>query len=102
MNTKEVLDKIFKDPKTKYELAEFETLGKPIHEIIEIYPKIIDTGQEAGKTKYFTKSFAPFSSRREEVQVFVEDGKSTQKYFKVCVRMSIVQDLKVNHFHISY
>ena len=27
MNTKEVLDKIFKDPKTLYELTEFDTLG---------------------------------------------------------------------------
>jgi type I restriction enzyme M protein len=77
MNTKEILDKIFKDPKTRYELTEFEMLGKSIHELIEIYPKTIDTGREAGKTKYFVKSFVTFSSGREEVQVFVEDGKSS-------------------------
>ncbi len=48
MNTREVIDKIFKDPKIKYELSEFGTLGKPIGDIIEIYPKVMDSGREAG------------------------------------------------------
>ena len=77
MNTKEVLDRIFKDPKTKYELTEFEDLGKPVHEIIEIYPKTVESGREAGKVKYYIKSFVPFSSGKNEAQVFVEGGKST-------------------------
>jgi type I restriction enzyme M protein len=76
MNTKEVIDKIFKDPKTKYELTEFDTLGKSMDEILEIYPKTMDSGREAGKTKYFVKSLVPFSSGKEEAQVFVENGKS--------------------------
>ncbi|MBD2003610.1 MULTISPECIES: N-6 DNA methylase [Cyanophyceae] len=76
MNTKEIIDRIFKDPSTKYELTEFESLGKPIHEILSIYPKTSTTGRDAGKTKYYLKSFIPFSSGNEEVQVFVEDGKS--------------------------
>jgi hypothetical protein len=29
--TKELIDRIFKEPGIKYELSEFETLGKPIH-----------------------------------------------------------------------
>ena len=37
--TKELIDRIFKEPGVKYELTEFETLGKPIHEILSIYPK---------------------------------------------------------------
>jgi type I restriction enzyme M protein len=76
MNTKEILDKIFKNPNTKYELTEFDDLGKPIHEIIDIYPKTSSTGRDAGKTKYYLKSFVPFSTGNEEVQVFVEGGKS--------------------------
>lgn len=76
MKTKEVIERIFKDPSTQYELTEFETLGRPIHEIINIYPKVIESGREAGKTKYFMESFVPFSSGKEEVQVFAEDGKS--------------------------
>jgi len=76
MNTKEIIDQIFKDPGTKYELTEFEVLGKPLHEIISIYPKNAATGRDAGKTKYYLKSFIPFSSGNEEVQVFVEGGKS--------------------------
>lgn len=76
MNTREIIDRIFKDPKTLYELSEFDTIGKPLHEIINIYPKTSESGRDAGKTKYFMKSFVPFSSSKEEVQVFDESGKS--------------------------
>lgn len=76
MKTKEIIERIFKDPSTQYELTEFETLGKPIHEIISIYPKVVQSGREAGKTKYFMKSFVPFSSGKEEVQVYSEEGKA--------------------------
>ena len=76
MNTKEIIDRIFKEPGIKYELTEFENLGKPIHDIITIYPKTAATGKDAGKTKYYLKSFIPFSSGNEEVQVYVEGGKS--------------------------
>lgn len=76
MNTKELIDRIFKEPGVKFELTEFENLGKPIHEIIDIYPKAAATGKDAGKTKYFVKSFIPFSTGNEEVQVYVEGGKS--------------------------
>lgn len=74
--TKELIDRIFKEPGIKYELTEFETLGKPIHEILSIYLKTVETGRDAGKTKYYLKSFVPFSSGKEEVQVHVEGGKS--------------------------
>jgi len=75
-NTTELIDKIFKDPKTKYELSEFDNLGKAVHDIIKIYPKQIESGRETGKTKFFIKSFVPFSSGKEEIQVFAESGKS--------------------------
>ena len=52
INTKEIIDRIFKEPGIKFELTEFENLGKPIHEIINIYPKVVATGKDAGKTKY--------------------------------------------------
>ncbi|ROR28136.1 type I restriction enzyme M protein [Mobilisporobacter senegalensis] len=76
MDTQEILDRIFKDPKTVFELTEFENLGKPIHEIIAIYPKTVESGKDAGKIKYYVKSFIPFSSGKEEIQVFDETGKS--------------------------
>ena len=76
MNTKEIIDQIFKDPSIKYELAEFEALDKPIHEILTIYPKAITIGRDTGKIKYYLKSFIPFPSGNEEVQVFVAGGKS--------------------------
>jgi len=36
MNISELIDKIFKDPKTKYELSEFDSLGKAADEILNI------------------------------------------------------------------
>jgi len=76
MNTKDIIDRIFKNPGVTYELTEFENLKKPIHEILSISPKTAATGRDAGKTKYYLKSIIPFSSGNEEVQVYVEDGKS--------------------------
>lgn len=64
-STKEIIDRIFKAPDIKYELTEFETLGKAIHDILHIYPKTVETGRDAGKTKYYLKSFVPFSSGDE-------------------------------------
>ncbi len=76
MTTKEVIDRVFKEPGVRYELTEFENLGKPIHEILDIHAKTATTGKDAGKTKYYLKSFIPFSTGNEEVQVYVEGGKS--------------------------
>jgi type I restriction enzyme M protein len=76
MNTKELIDRIFKEPGVKFELTEFENLGKPIYDIISIYPKAATTGKDAGRTKYYLKSFIPFSTGNEEVQVYAEGGKS--------------------------
>jgi len=76
MKTKELIDKIFKEPGVQYELTEFDNLGKPIHEILSIYPKVASTGKDAGRTKFYLKSFIPFSSGNQEVQVYVEGGKS--------------------------
>ena len=75
--TKEIIDRIFKEPGIKYELTDFESLGKPIHDILHIYPKTVETGRDAGKTKFYLKSIVPFSSGKEEVQVHVDGGKSS-------------------------
>ncbi|AJI52333.1 N-6 DNA methylase [Francisella philomiragia] len=72
---KEIIDKIFKDPSVKYELSEFEGLGKPIHEMLDIIEKN-GTGKQTGKKIYYVKSLAPLHSEKEEIQVYVEDGKS--------------------------
>lgn len=76
LTTKEVIDRIFKEPGIRYELTEFDNLGKPIHEILTIQVKTAATGKDAGKTKYYLKSFVPFSTGNTEVQVYVEGGKS--------------------------
>jgi hypothetical protein len=60
MGTKAIIDHTFKEPGIKYELTEFESLRKPIHEILTIYPKTAETGRDAGKTKYYLKSFLPY------------------------------------------
>ena len=76
VTTKELIDRISTEPGIQYELSEFENLAKPIHEILSIYPKAAATGKDAGKTKYYLKSFIPFSTGNEEVQVYAEGGKS--------------------------
>ena len=75
MNTQQVIDKIFKDPTVKYDLTEFEGLGKPIHEMLNIYAKD-GTGKQTGKKLYFIKPLAKLHSDKEEIQVYVEDGKT--------------------------
>lgn len=75
MTTQEIIDKIFRDPAVKHELTEFEGMGKPIYEMINIYAKN-GTGKLTGKQIYFIKPLAPFHSEKEEIQVYVEDGKS--------------------------
>lgn len=75
MTTHQVIDKIFKDPAVKFDLSEFEGLGKPIHEMINIYSKN-GTGNQTGKKIYYIKPLAPLYSGKEEIQVYVEDGKS--------------------------
>jgi type I restriction enzyme M protein len=75
--SKDLIDRIFKEPGIKYELTEFETLGKPIHDISSITSKTAETGRDAGKTKFYLKSFVPFSSGKEDVQVYAEGGKSS-------------------------
>ncbi len=76
MNTKELIDRIFKEPGARFELSEFNNFGKPIQDIITIYPKTATTGKDAGKTKYYLQSFIPFSTGNDEVQVYVEGGRS--------------------------
>lgn len=76
MDTKQIIDKIFKDPSVKYELSEFEGLGKPLLEMINIDVKD-GTGKQTGKKIYFIKPLAPFHSEKTEIQVYVEGGKSS-------------------------
>ena len=76
LSTKEILDLIFKDPATKFELTEFHDLGKPLHDIITIYPKVGQTGKQSGQVKYYLESFVPFPSGRTEAQVYAVGGNS--------------------------
>lgn len=76
MTNSELIDKIFKDPGVKYELSEFEGLGKPIHEMLDIVEKN-GTGKQTGKKIYYLKTLAPMHSEKEEIQIYVEGGKSS-------------------------
>jgi len=76
MTNSELIDKIFKDPAVKYELSEFEGLGKPLHEMLEISSRE-GIGKQTGKTIYYLKTLAPMHSEKEEIQIYVEGGKSS-------------------------
>ncbi len=76
MTNSELIDKIFKDPAVKYELSEFEGLGKPLHQMLEISSKD-GIGKQTGKKIYYLKTLAPMHSEKEEIQIYVEGGKSS-------------------------
>ncbi|MFC5271398.1 N-6 DNA methylase [Adhaeribacter terreus] len=75
MIAKELLDKIFKDPSTQYDLAEFNNPAIDYDVALNLIARP-GTGRLTGKTIYYLKTLAPFHSEKEEVQVFVEDGKA--------------------------
>jgi type I restriction enzyme M protein len=76
MNTNEVIERIFREPGVKFELTTFDDLGKPIRDIVTIYPKTTVAGKDAGKTRYYLKSFIPFSTGNTEVLVYSPGVKS--------------------------
>lgn len=75
MTAKELLDKIFKDPAVKFELAEFDSSPIDYNTALQLVIKP-GTGRLTGKSVYYLKTLAPFHSDKEEVQIYVEDGKS--------------------------
>lgn len=75
MTTQEVIDAIFNDPSVKYELTEFQGLGKTIPEMLNIYSRP-GTGKQTGKDVYYIKPLCKFHSEKEEFQIYVEGGKS--------------------------
>ena len=74
MSNQQIIDLIFSDSKVKYELTEFNKLID-YEKDIEIIEKD-GTGRNTGKKIYFMKTLAPFHSEKEEVQIYVEDGKA--------------------------
>ncbi len=75
MTNQEVIDAIFNDPTVKYELTEFQGLGKTIPEMLNIYSRP-GTGKLTGKDVYYIKPLCKFHSEKEEFQIYVEGGKS--------------------------
>jgi len=75
MTTQEIIDKIFRDQSVKYDLTEFEGLGKHVHDMLNVFSKE-GTGRLTGKKIYFIKPLAAFHSAKEEIQIYSEDGKS--------------------------
>ena len=75
MTTQEVIDNIFNDPSVKYELTEFQGLGKTIPEMLNIYSHP-GTGKQTGKDVYYIRPLCKFHSEKEEFQIYVEGGKS--------------------------
>lgn len=75
MTNKELIDKIFRDPTIRYELTEFESPFIDYDKALTIVARP-GTGKNTGKTIFFLKTLAPFHSEKEEVQIYVDDGKS--------------------------
>lgn len=75
MTTQEVIDAIFNDPTVKYELTEFQGLGKSVSDMLNIYSRQ-GTGKQTGKEIFYIKPLCKFHSEKEEFQIYVKDGKS--------------------------
>lgn len=75
MTNQEVIDHIFNDPKVKYELTEFQGLGRSIPDMLNIECRA-GTGKQTGKKVYYIKPLCKFHSEKEEFQIYVENGKS--------------------------
>ena len=76
ITTQEVIDVIFNDPSVKYELTEFQRLGKTIPEMLNLYSRP-GIGKQTGKDVYYIKPLCKFHSGKEEFQIYVEVGKSS-------------------------
>ncbi len=68
LSTQQVIDLIFKDPDVKYGLSEFEDLRRKPHEILSIYPKVVQAGRAKGEIRYYLKCL----KRGEDIQVHSE------------------------------
>ena len=75
MTTQEVIDVIFNDPTVKYDLTEFQGLGKNIPDMLNIESRQ-GTGKQTGKEVFYIKPLCKFHSEKAEFQIYVEGGKS--------------------------
>jgi len=75
MTKQEVIDAIFNDPTVKYELTEFQGLGTPIVDMLNIESRQ-GTGKQTGKEVFYIKPLCKFHSEKTEFQIYVEGGKS--------------------------
>jgi type I restriction enzyme M protein len=65
LTTEQVLDLIFRDPAVRHGLSEFDDLGKKPHQILNIFPKTIESGRNKGEVRYCLKCLR----RNEDIQV---------------------------------
>jgi len=89
LTTAEVIDLIFRDPVVKYGLAEFNDLGKAPHEILEIFPKIVESGRAKGEVRYYLKCL----KRGIDIQVYSEKKSNPEE---------IVRQLWLHKLHHVY
>lgn len=75
LSTEQVIDLIFKDPEVKYGLSEFDEVKKKPHEILEIYPKAVESGRAKGEVRYYLKCL----KRGADVQVYSEASSSPEE-----------------------
>jgi len=87
LTTEQVLDLIFRDPSVKHGLLEFADLGKKPHEILRIFPKIVNRGKN--EVRYYLKCL----KRNEDIQVFSEKKANPEE---------VVRQLWLYKLHHSY
>ncbi len=84
-----MLGLIFRTPSVRHGLAEFDDLGKKPHQILSIFPKIIEGGRNKGEVRYYLKCL----KRNENIQVLAE---------KKCCPEEIIRQLWLHKLHHIY
>lgn len=89
LSTAEVIDIIFRDPAVKYGLAEFSDSGKAPQEVLEIFPKVVESGRAKGEVRYYLKCL----KRGIDIQVYSEKKSNPEE---------IVRQLWLHKLHHVY
>ncbi|QWT24210.1 N-6 DNA methylase [Subtercola sp. PAMC28395] len=77
LSSLEVINLIFKDPAVLHSLSEFEDIGIPVEDALEITERVIQSGKYAGSLAYYVKTLITTRSGLSEYFVYsAETGQS--------------------------
>src|SRR5205823_14098957 len=97
LSTKEVIERIFRDPTVEHGLAEFEDLGKKPHEVLSIFPKAIGA---RGEVRYYLRCF----KRNIDLQVLSDRRSSPEEIVRQLwlYKLHEIYGYPFDHIEVEY